>query len=629
MSDDLLSEFLEESHEHLARLEVDLVALESDAHNPELLASAYRALHTLKGNCGFLALPRLERIAHAAESLLAKLRDEEIEFTAPRASLLLRGVDEIRTQLDRIAEHGSELDGNDAELIAALERGEPLAPAPSPAPDSKPEAHTVRIDVDLLDDLMSLVGELVLMRNRAMRDDQSPVARHELDRLTSLLQDTVMRARMDPVGRLFDRMPRLVRDLSAELGKQVRLRTTGGETELDRSILESFADPLTHLLRNAIDHGIESNGTVTLAAFQAGSQVILEVRDNGRGIDVEALRKKALEAGLPPRKNAIEYALEPGLSTASEVTRISGRGVGMDVVRENVERLGGTIELLTQRGVGTTVRIRLPLTLAIIPGIIVRCGGQEFVIPQRHLREMLRVGSHDSFERVDGTPVYRLRGRLLPVVFLDEQLGLQAEGNGAALAVVDADGRRFGLLVDRILDTQEVVVKPLGDVLAALPYYGGATTLGSGEVALLLEVAGIAERAGVQQSSEPIPEPAQPIDEGSTKLLLADDLDGRRILLPLEKVERIEEVWAEALQRTAGRWMAQWRGETLPLHFLGDVEGAAETERIFLAIVNAGGRRRALALSRVRDVVRTTATGPTLLIRGVAAKLVDLEAVAT
>ncbi|MHC4940351.1 MAG: chemotaxis protein CheA [Planctomycetota bacterium] len=621
MSDDLLTEFLEESHEHLARLEVDLVALESDAGNPELLASAYRALHTLKGNCGFLALPRLERMAHAAESLLAKLRDDELELTPQRTSLLLRGIDEIRAQLDAIGEQGGETEGDDAALITALEKGEPLAPAPKPIPDSRVEAHTVRIDVDLLDDMMGLVGELVLMRNRVMRDEDGRAARHELDRITSLLQDRVMRARMDPVGRLFDRIPRLVRDLAAELGKEVELRTAGSETELDRSILESFADPLTHLLRNAIDHGIERKGTVTLAAYQAGSQVVLEVRDDGRGIDVEALRRKAEEAGLPPCEDPTEYAFEPGLSTAEEITRVSGRGVGMDVVRENVERLGGTIELLTARGAGTTVRIRLPLTLAIIPGIVVRCGGQEFVIPQRHVREMFRVGSHDAFERIGGKPVYRLRGRVLPVVFLGEQLGLHAEGRGAALAVVEADGRRYGLVIDRILDTQEVVVKPLSELLASLPFYGGATTLSSGEVALLLEAAGIAKHAGVEPTDELIPEPALPVEEGSTRLLLAEDLGGRRVLLPLDRVERIEEVWAESLLGKT----AHWRGEELPLRFLGDVKGARETERVFLAIVQAGGGRHALALSRVRDVVRTTATGPTLLVRGRAAALVDLE----
>jgi len=622
MSDDLLHEFIEESNEHLARLEIDLVALESNAGDPELLASAYRALHTLKGNCGFLALPRLEKLAHAAESLLARFRDGVLELTMPRGSLLLGALDVIRGQLDAIGRTGTEAPGEDGELIAALESGEPLAPAVAAQSDPRPDARTVRIDVELLDEMVGLVGELVLLRNRALRDDAPHAPRAELDRLTSGLQSAVMRARMEPVGRLFDRMPRLVRDLAAELGKEVRLRTSGSETELDRAILESFADPLTHLLRNAIDHGIERRGTVSLTAARQGGEVILEVRDDGRGIDLETLRAKAEAAGLPARRNAAEYVFEPGLSTAREVTRISGRGVGMDVVRTNVERLGGRIELRTKRGKGTAVRIRLPLTLAIIPGIVVLCRGQRFILPRRHVRELLRV-------RDRGAPLYPVGDAMLPVIRLAEVLGLPAGDPGGALAVVELEGRCFGLLVDRILDTQEVVVKPLGTPLRRIPVYGGATILGDGSIALILEIGGLVASAGVEPTAEPLRERAPPPDAGATKLLLAEDLGGRRVLLPLDAVERIEEVWADTLEQRDGAWCVPFGDEALPLHFLGEVEGAGETERVFLAIVRAHGQRRAVALARVRDVVRTSATGRTLVIRGEAADLVDLEAVAS
>ncbi|MEM8885487.1 MAG: chemotaxis protein CheA, partial [Planctomycetota bacterium] len=502
--DALLREFLEESFEHLARLEVDLVSLEKEPEQSELIDSAYRALHTIKGNCGFLALPRLEKIAHAAESLLARLRDGDVAFRGPVATLLLRTVDVLRVQLEWIGRGEGEAPGEDGELIAALEAGEPVeAAAPAPA---RVESHTVRVDTELLDTMMNLVGELVLMRNRVVRtqieghqESERRAARRELDRLTTRLQEAVMHARMDPVGRLFERMPRLVRDLASELGKEIDLVTSGDETELDRSILETMTDPLTHLLRNAIDHGIERRGTVTLAAFQSGSQVVLEVRDDGRGIDRRKLAERGRDAGLPVPERVLDLVFEPGLTTADEVSRISGRGVGMDVVRDNVERLGGRVEIESVHGEGTTVRVRLPLTLAIVPGIVVACGGQRFVIPQRHLREMLRVRGRRELERLHDAPVYRLRGRLLPVFVLDEELGIPStETGGAALAVLEADGRRYGLFVDRILDTQEIVVKPLGSPLDRLPYYGGATTLGEGEVALILEVGGLAAHAGVR-----------------------------------------------------------------------------------------------------------------------------------
>jgi two-component system chemotaxis sensor kinase CheA len=344
------------------------------------------------------------------------------------------------------------------------------------------------------------------------------------------------------------------------------------------------------------------------------------VRDDGRGIDAEALRRRAAEAGLPPREDPLQYAFEPGLSTASAVTRISGRGVGMDVVRTNVEGLGGRIELRSAPGLGTTVRIRLPLTLAIIPGVVVQGGGRTFVLPRRHVRELLRV--HDR-----GSPFYPVRGAMLPVVRLAEALGLPPAGSDGALAVVETEGRRFGLFVDRILDTQDVVVKPLGDPLRGLPVYGGATTLVDGAVALILDVGGVAEHAGIEPTCEEPTEPAPPPEAGSTKLLLAEDLDGDRVLLPLERVERIEEVWADSLRSEDGAWSFSWRGEDVPLRFLGEVEGVGETERVVLAVVRAGGRRRAIALGRVRDVVRTSALGRTLVIRGEAARLVDVEEV--
>lgn len=626
--DPLLQEFLEESREHLARFELDLVALESKPDDPELLRSAYRALHTIKGNCGFLAVPRLEMLAHSAESILARLRDGAIQLNAPTATLLLRAVDALRYQIEFLSREGAEEKGADIELIAALESNGPIAKVTVAAPPVETNARTVRVDVDVLDELMNLVGELVLMRNRAApaQAAPSPAGSRELDRLTTQLQDTVMRARMEPIGRLFDRIPRLTRDLAAELNKKVRVVTSGGETEVDRSIIESITDPLTHLLRNAIDHGLESpGGTVHIAAFQSGSQVVLEIRDDGRGMDRAALRERAREIGHPRWNdegfNALEFAFEPGLSTAAMVSHVSGRGVGMDIVRENVERLGGAIELESEPNEGTTVRIRLPLTLAITPGIIVECGDQQFVIPQRHLRELVRVRGRSSLEYVHNCPVHRLRDRLIPVVLLDEQLALRAnEKNGATLAVLESEGRRFGLLVDRVLDTQEVVVKPLGPPLRDLPYYGGATTLGTGEVALILEVGGLAARAGVRPTSEPLPGNEADAPEEAPRVLLAEDLAGRRVVLPLDRVERIEEMDASSIREVAGKPVAPWRGGVLPLR----MDGTIEQERVTVAVLREP--RIGIVLARIEDIVDAPARrdGGMQVIRGEVAEIYEL-----
>jgi len=650
--DELLGEFLIESHEHLARFEVDLVALERSPEDPELLASAYRALHTIKGNCGFLGLPRLEQVMHASETLLSRLRDGETRFSAGLATLLLRTVDAIRTQLDAIEQDGTEAEGDDSELIAALNDELLTAGVHTPAetaaaPTTK---RSVRIDVELLDTMLNLVGELVTMRNRVLSTDvrgdeveTRRAARRQLDRLTGELQDAVMRARMEPIGRLFERMPRPVRDLAAELGRDVEFECTGGETELDRTIIESITDPLTHLVRNAVDHGVETpderrrNGKppmarVRLAAFQSGSQVVIEVSDDGRGIDRTALIAKAREAGLATDIDPLLLIFEPGLSTAAEVSNVSGRGVGMDVVRANVESLGGKIEIESEPGVGTTVRVRLPLTLAIVPGVIVESGGQRFVLAQRHLREMLRLRSRDELDYLHDVPVYRLHGRLLPVVLLDEQLDLAArEDGGTFLAVIQAEGRRFGLLLDRILDTQEIVVKPLGKALRELGIYAGATTLGDGEVALILEPGALAARAGVradQAAAEPVEPAAAPREV--PRFLLVETPDGRRMLLPLERIERLAEIDPRRIEKVGGRNVLAYHGSVLPLaDECADLELPPDRSSVPVVVLRGHVQRFGLVLSRVRDVVEAPApegAAGTAIVAGEVAELVDLDA---
>ncbi|MFI5403385.1 MAG: chemotaxis protein CheA, partial [Planctomycetota bacterium] len=401
--EDLLREFLVESQEHLDQMETDLVALEADPGDEEALARVFRAVHTIKGTCGFFGMPKLEALAHAGEHVLTKLLGGDLPFSRRIADVLLRLVDAIRSILATIERTQKEGEPDTAPLVRDLERvaaGETLPSAPQPPLSASAMPHashrSVRLDVSVLDELMSGVGELVLSKNQIVdaaarrRDTALGLAAQHLSRITGAFQESVMRARMEPVGRAWAKVPRLARDLSALFGKQVRVTMKGAETELDRTILEAIADPLTHLVRNSLDHGIErpdtrratgkgATGRLTLSAYQEGGHVVIEIRDDGAGIDPERVRAVAVQKGLKPREQATALSdaeaqrliFLPGFSTASEVTSVSGRGVGMDVDRTNVEGVGGTVDLSSLPGKGTTVRIMLPLTLAILPALVV------------------------------------------------------------------------------------------------------------------------------------------------------------------------------------------------------------------------------------------------------------------
>ncbi len=391
----------------------------------------------------------------------------------------------------------------------------------------------MRVDVALLNRMMNLVGELVLTRNQVLQataaDPNMTLLSRRLDMVTADLRESVMKARMQPVSNVFSKMPRMVRDLSQSLGRRVSLKMEGQETELDKSLLEAIKDPLTHAVRNALDHGIEPpavrqaagkdpEGLLTLRAVQEGSHVIIEISDDGAGIAVEKVRSKAIERGLITSGRAaqlserelLQLIFLPGFSTAAQVTNVSGRGVGMDVVRTNVEKIGGKVEIDSRVGKGTTLRLRIPLTLAIIPALIVRSLNQSFALPQAALSELVHIPPEQAataIEWIDDAPLYRLRGRLLPLVFLDRLLMPGRECKLAAdrdsfIAVLDADGRRFGLVVDSLADPEEIVVKPLSAVLKDIGLYSGATVLGNADLALILDPGSIAVRAGVAMSNE-------------------------------------------------------------------------------------------------------------------------------
>jgi two-component system chemotaxis sensor kinase CheA len=670
----ILQEFLLESHEHLGELDHDLLALERDPRAAAPLARAFRALHTLKGTCGFLGFVRLGALAHAGESLLARIRDGAA-FDGTSAAALLATVDRVRALLATIERTGAEDAVDDAGLIDALARaargrGTPASPADAwePAAASGEPGSTladarVRVDVQRLDRLMDLAGELVLARNQLLAADARalPEATQRVSVLTSRLQAEVMETRLQPVSGAWDRLPRLVRDVARACGREVRLVLEGGDTELDRSVLEAIRDPLVHLVRNAVDHGIETpdervargkprEGTLRIRASHAGGRVRIEVTDDGGGVAFERVKARAREHGLvaPEREAAmterewLELLFHPGFSTAAEVTDVSGRGVGLDVVRDRLAAVGGAIEMRTRAGSGTTIELRLPLTLAILPVLVLRSGAERYALPQSAVIEVARVPA-EGHERIAGAEVSRRRGRLLPVVALGELLAVpDAEPRGGHLVVVHTGAHTYGVRVDAVADTQEVVVRPLDAAHRALTVFAGATVLGDGGVALILDPAGLARRARIgaaapEPAPEPTPKPAP--DEG---WLVCTLRDGWHIGLPLARIVRIEELGRNAVEQLGDQLVTRWRGAMVPLVDLaGALDPAHPVSRLsrrrLTAVVTDGpGGAVGWMVDAVLDAARLGALPPPAVARsgvrgsavlaGLAVDLVDVDA---
>jgi two-component system chemotaxis sensor kinase CheA len=499
---------------------------------------------------------------------------------------------------------------------------------------------TLRVDVALLNRMMNLVGELVLTRNQVLQatsaDPNMTQLSRRLDMVTADLRESVMRARMQPVSNIFSKVPRIVRDLSQTLGKRIRLEVEGQETELDKSLLEAIKDPLTHIVRNSLDHGIESpevriaagkdpEGVLKLRAAQEGSHVIIEISDDGAGMSVEKIRSKAIERGLVsaeranqlPERELLQLVFLPGFSTAAAVTNVSGRGVGMDVVRTNVEKIGGKVELESYAGKGTTLRLRIPLTLAIIPALIVRSLEQSFAVPQGALSELVHVPAEQAatmIEWIEGAPLYRLRGKLLPLVFLDRLLKPGGEHKAVSerdnfIAVLDADGRHFGLVVDGLADPEEIVAKPLSAVLKGIGLYSGATVLGNANLALILDPGAIAMKAGVTVNAdeEKARAAAEAEDSDAAKGLeyLLVEAAGRQAAVPLADVLRIEQLPVSRIEYIGYRPVLNFEGQLLPVEDTGGVLAAAEGNReaqIIVVVCREGDRQVGIAVSKVLDV---------------------------
>ncbi|HLZ40514.1 MAG TPA: chemotaxis protein CheW [Candidatus Sulfotelmatobacter sp.] len=745
--DEIVKDFLIESGENLDRLDQELVQLEGDPSSKELLSSIFRTIHTIKGTCSFLGFVKLEKLSHAGEDLLARLRDGELALTAEITSGLLAMVDAIRLMLAAIKDTEQDSNQDYAPLIARLatlqnptpaanktitdapvsdsaraprisadaenEKSDPdSSPMPAPVLDEdladpsklgglllqrglvtredlaqalhqqemgrkrlgdiliaqgaahpedvleaqralearNPEAavETIRVGVNLLDRLMNLVGELVLARNhllqirkRVQNPDFLPISQH-INLITTELQGEVMKTRMQPISNLWNKFPRTVRDLARNCGKDIRLEMEGQDTELDRTIVENMKDPMTHLVRNAIDHGIEpaeerkqagkeSAGLLKLRAFHQGGHVNIEVIDDGAGLNRKRICEKAIERRLITFQQAEQMAdadifnliFLPGFSTAQTVTNVSGRGVGMDVVKTQVEKIGGTVDLQSIEGRGTTIKIKIPLTLAIIPALLVKSGGERFAIPQVSLLEVVRLENRLGIERVHNAPVYRLRGRLLPLLDLSSELGLAptrvfpSSDSASNLVVVQAHGCAFGILVDEILDSEEIVVKPLGPHLKRIVAYSGATIFGDGRVALILDIVGLAQNAGIvsQYGSESPPAETHQTQANSNEhpeSLLIVECDGRgRIAIPLSLVTRLEELPASSIESAGPLEVTQYHGEVLPLMRLSQVlypanrqpENPARDRILPVVVCSESGRSVGLIVDRIVDIV--------------------------
>ncbi|MDI1229345.1 MAG: chemotaxis protein CheA [bacterium] len=631
--DELMQEFLTDTTEKLNALDLDLVRLEKNPNDGELIGRIFRLVHTVKGNCGFLGLPRLENVTHHAESVLSQYRAGTVPVTTDSVSLILQSLDRIKGIVGGIAETGVEPPGEDKALIelldmeAASKKNVPEAVSAFSAAMDDVSAKSVRISVETLEDMMTLMGELVLSRNQLLphmtAGSKQPMQR--MDKTVSALQQSMLKARMQPVGNLWGKLPRLVRDIAIDLGKKIRIDMTGGSTEVDRQVLELIRDPLMHLLRNAADHGIEKpavrvtkgkppEGVIHLSARHEGGQVIIDVADDGRGLDETAILQKAVEHKLIPATRARgmspqqiqQLVFAPGFSTASEVTALSGRRVGMDVVRANIEKIGGTVELSSAAGKGAVVTMRIPLTLAIIPALVVKTDGERYAIPRNTIREVeaLKRGGPHRIERINRAKFLDLRGQLVPLASLQTVFGadeLAAKSLNPFVIILNAGSGVFGIICDGISVAEEIVVKPLSPALRRLRLFSGNAVLGDGGVVLILDPSGIAREAEIEPApKQEAKEIAAPKSNGRAALLFRAGAGSDRAV-PLEHLSRIERLDMSQVEDAGGRRVIAYRNGLLPLIAYHGVKGDKKRQPVL--VIRDGDAEAGLIFDSVLGVV--------------------------
>ena len=659
--DDLLREFLTETNENLDHVDAELVRFEREPNNAEILGNIFRLVHTIKGTCGFLGLPRLERLAHAAETLMGKFRDG-MPVTEGAVTVILSTIDRIKVILDQLEAQQKEPDGSDGDLIDDLGRlGQKTRPEPAASAREKAEdfeqreapdriaphrpddergdrvaSHSIRVDVDTLDYLMTTVSELVLTRNQLLEivrrheDSDFKVPLQRLSNVTAELQEGVMKTRMQPIGNAWQKLPRVVRDLCAELDKDIELEMHGAETELDRQVLELVKDPLTHLVRNCADHGIEgaaerlaagkaAAGTIRLTAFHQGGHIIIEIADDGRGLDVARIRAKAIEQGLASEaelaaKSDAEiynFIFVPGFSTAAHVTSISGRGVGMDVVRANIEQIGGTVDLQSAAGAGTKFTIKIPLTLAIVSALIVAAGGERFAVPQLSVLELVRAnsGGEHRIEHIKDAPVLRLRNKLLPLLYLKSVLRLgSSDGQEGFVVVTQVGSQIFGIVVDSVFHTEEIVIKPMSSKLSHIAAFSGTTILGDGSVIMIVDPKGVAQALGrvVQSASDDRPDEddrAQTWADDAVSLLVFRAGSRQPKAVPLSLVTRLEEIDCRKIEISDGRHLVQYRNQLMPLLRIDTQSNLKQEGAQPILVFSDRGRSMGLLVDEIIDIV--------------------------
>jgi two-component system chemotaxis sensor kinase CheA len=718
--DDLLREFLTETCESLDTVDNQLVRFEQDPNNAKILDNIFRLVHTIKGTCGFLGLPRLEALAHAGETLMGKFRDG-MPVTAEAVTLILSSIDRIKEILAGLEATEAEPEGTDQNLIVKLqemvERGmqemsaaTPVAPAapvrpaieqgtlvpqvlerqlrpgevsldelerafretatevaPPPAPVAAPQQRaaspkqtkpvakrtiaeletadgdrvanqSIRVNVDTLEHLMTMVSELVLTRNQLLEisrrneDTEFKVPLQRLSNVTAELQEGVMKTRMQPIGNAWQKLPRIVRDLSGELNKQIELEMHGADTELDRQVLDLIKDPLTHMVRNSADHGLETpseraaagkpeQGTIRLSAYHEGGHIIICIADNGRGLNTEKIKAKAVANGLVTEAELEKmteaqihkFIFAPGFSTAASVTSVSGRGVGMDVVRTNIDQIGGTIDVKSVVGEGSSVTIKIPLTLAIVSALIVEAAGDRFAIPQLSVVELVRAraNSEHRIERIKDTAVLRLRNKLLPLMHLKKLLkiddGSSSDPENGFIVVTQVGSQTFGIVVDGVFHTEEIVVKPMSTKLRHIDMFSGNTILGDGAVIMIIDPNGIAKALGtsVAASHEIADENAAmraSAAEQLTSLLVFRAGSAQPKAVPLGLVTRLEEIAADKIELSNGRYMVQYRDQLMPLVQMTGVNVATSGAQSILVFAD-DGRSMGLVVDEIIDIV--------------------------
>src|SRR5215216_133095 len=702
--DDLLKEFLTETNESLDTVNVELVRFEQDPNNAKILDNIFRLVHTIKGPCGFLGLPRLEALAHAAETLMGKFRDG-MPVTGEAVTLILSTIDRLKRVLDELERTEQEPEGSDADLIKELERmavegkvpdARPAAPAkpaetvgtlvhqvlerplrpgevsldelerafretPGPeaaaakkgpaaaksagkakAPvekdDEKIASQSIRVNVETLENLMTMVSELVLTRNQLLEivrrheDSEFKVPLQRLSNVTAELQEGVMKTRMQPIGNAWQKLPRIVRDLATELGKDIELQMHGADTELDRQVLDLIKDPLTHMVRNSADHGLETpaerlaagkgeQGTIRLSAYHEGGHIIICIADNGRGLDTDRIKAKALSNGLVneaelekmTEAQIHKFIFAPGFSTAAAVTSVSGRGVGMDVVRTNIDQIGGTIDIKSVAGEGSSVTIKIPLTLAIVSALIVEAAGDRFAIPQLAVVELVRAraNSEHRIERIKDTAVLRLRNKLLPLMHLKKLLkiddGTSSDPENGFIVVTQVGSQTFGIVVDGVFHTEEIVVKPMSTKLRHIDMFSGNTILGDGAVIMIIDPNGIAKALGASgTASHEIADEASAAHaiggEQLTSLLVFRAGSSQPKAVPLGLVTRLEEIATDKIELSNGRYMVQYREQLMPLVQMIGVTVQTSGSQPILVFAD-DGRSMGLVVDEIIDIV--------------------------